>query len=98
MAFDRTGLYCLTPAQPAGTRIFSYTTLDTLATVDTAGYFNSAAKELAIGDRIMTHVVTGTVRVPTGVSAGGITAVTANSGTVVDVNDHVALFSATDTD
>ncbi len=98
MAFDRNGLYCITPAQPAGTRIWSYTTLDTLATVDTSGYFNSAAKELAIGDRIMTLVVTGAIKVPTGVSAGGMTAVTGNTGTVVDVNDHVATFSATDTD
>lgn len=97
MAFDRTGLYLATPSTPPGHRVWTYATLDTSATVDTAGYFNSAAKELAIGDTILVKVVTGAIRTPTGITAQTWLFVNANSGTVVDTSDGSAI-AATDTD
>ena len=97
MAFDRTGLYLANPGVPPGHRLWTYVTLDALATVDTAGYFNSASKELAIGDVINTRVVGGSIRTPTSISAAGWALVNANASGVVDVSDHTAI-ATTDTD
>jgi hypothetical protein len=97
MAFDRTGLYLATPSTPPGHRVWTYATLDTSATVDTAGYFNSAAKELAIGDTILVKVVTGAIRTPTGITAQQWLFVNANASGVVDTSDGTAI-AATDTD
>jgi hypothetical protein len=97
MAFDRNGLYVAHPGVPAGHRIWTYATLDTAATVDTAGYFNSASKELAIGDTILVKVVTGSVKTPTGITAQQWLFVNANAAGVVDTSDGSAI-AATDTD
>jgi hypothetical protein len=96
MAFDRSGLYCANPEAPPGSRIWTYQTLDATTVVRVAGYFNSAAKELALGDFIFLSVVTGTIKTPTAV-ARHTTYVNANSGAVVDVVDPVA-HATTDTD
>lgn len=97
MAFDRKYLYCVGPnAGPR--RVWKYDTLDALADVDTAGYFNSAAKELSIGDEI--HTVVWATAIGTGgtVSAAGICIVLSNASGVVDVGDHTAINVSTDTD
>jgi hypothetical protein len=97
MAFNRTYLYCVGPA--AGPRrIWKYDTLDSLATVDTTGYFNSASKELAVGDEIHTLVWATAIGAGGTLSAAGICHVLSNASGVVDVSDHTALNIATDTD
>ena len=96
MAFIRANLYMIGP-QAAPVRNWRYDTLDPLATVDTAGYFNAAAGELRIGDSL--HVGVWTTAVYTGtISAAGIMHVNANAAGVVDCADATALNIATDTD
>ena len=97
MAFNRDGLYLVTPGLPTGQRSWRYTTLDGLTTVDTAAYFNSAYRELAIGDDITVVVVTGAVKTPTGYTAAGRGVVNANASGVVDTTDFTA-FGTADTD
>lgn len=74
-----------------GFTLWHYTTPDTAATVDTAGYFNDAALVLRVGDMIFANVETG------GTMKGGLFLVNANSGTVVDVADMTGI-GGTDTD
>jgi len=74
-----------------GFHFWHYTTTDTAATVDTAGYFNSVANEMNVGDLIMVASATG------GTPVYGLMVVNANSGTVVDVADMVSL-SGSDSD
>ena len=74
-----------------GFTLWHYTTPDTAATVDTTGYFNSAADMLRVGDMIFANTSTG------GTIIGGIFFVNANSGGVVDIADQNQ-FGATDTD
>lgn len=71
--------------------IHTYKTPDTQATVNTAGYFNAVAAEVRVGDLIYAYVDTG------GTPAGILFAINANSGTVVDVTDGLAI-GTTDTD
>lgn len=72
----------------ASTRMWSYVTAaDAKATVDTAGYFNSAAGQLRVGDWLFIKASDGY----------GISVVSANSGTVVDIDDMLAV-GGTDTD
>lgn len=97
MAFDRSGLYLLNPSAPPGSRSWRYTTLDALATVDTTGYFNSAARELVIGDDITVVVVGGAIRTPTSATAAGRGFVNANAAGVVDTTDFT-VFGTADTD
>lgn len=74
-----------------GFTLYHYTTPDTAATVDTAGYFNSASTQLRVGDRIMASVDTD------GTPGYGDFVVLSNSGGVVDVGDMTAV-GGTDTD
>ena len=62
------------------------------ATVDTAGYFNSASDILTVGDIIEAITDTG------GTPSYDSYHVNSNTGGVVDVADTVALDSASDTD
>jgi len=76
-------------------QVFSYSTADAAATVDTAGYFNSVADLVNVGDIILRTTFTdGTF---TAVSTAGMHVVSSNTGGVVDVNDALAL-TMTDTD
>jgi len=97
MAFDRSGLHCANPVAPPGSRIWTYQSLDSGATMDTAGYFNAAARELGLGDIIFYSTVTGAIKTPTGITARGTFYVNANAAGVVDVVDAVA-HATTDTD
>lgn len=87
MAYSASGLSRL--AGSSNMNLWSYVTTDAIATVNTAGYFNSAANMLAVRDVIIvadtntptTHFVT----------------VLSNTGTVVDVSDGTAI-AETDSD
>ncbi len=97
MAFIRDGLYCANPSAPPGSRIWTYQSLDTHATMDTVGYFNNAARELGLGDKIETTVVTGSIKAPTGITARGTTYVNSLAAAAVDVVD-IVVHAATDSD
>lgn len=71
--------------------VWSFATNDTLATVNTAGYFNGAAKHLNVGDLIYGVCDTD------GTPAPALFYVNANDGTTVDVADGTTV-SVTDTD
>jgi len=71
--------------------LYGYSTADTIATVNTAGYFNSLANTLAVGDTILVRSSTG------GTQALSWVYVLTNTGGVVDVTDGLTI-TATDTD
>lgn len=89
MSYDKTKLGLLNETN--GFRLWHYSTPDTAATVDTAGYFNAAASVLQVGDVIIAQVDTD------GTRATGLMAVVSNAAGVVDVADIVSL-TGTDTD
>jgi N-acetylmuramic acid 6-phosphate (MurNAc-6-P) etherase len=89
MAFTPASLTRLAGA--SGVSLWHYSTADSAADVNTAGYFNSAANMLGLNDVIIAVTSTG------GTPVVSHTYVNANSGTVVDVVDGVAITN-TDTD
>ena len=62
-----------------GFTLWHYTTTDAATTVDTSGYFNSAADMVRIGDMVLANTDTGNSY------ATGIFVVASNTGGVVDV-------------
>lgn len=78
-------------AGASGVNLWHYTTADTIADVNTTGYFNSAANMMNLNDVIIAVTSTGTTPVVSH------TYVNSNTGTVVDVVDGVAI-TATDSD
>lgn len=93
MAYASSGLFKLVGA--SGFNLWLYKTADAAATVDTAAYFNSAAKVMNVGDVILR--ITYSDGTFAAVSTVGFHYVNANDGTTVDVTDTLAL-TATDTD
>lgn len=90
MAFDATGLVTVAASKRGnGPSLYLYKTADTQATVNTAGYFNSLASLLEVGDIIFVYDSTTPSLV--------LTYVNANNGTTVDIADGTTV-SATDTD
>ena len=71
--------------------VYTYTTTDTIATVNTEGYFNTLANTLAVGDLIYCVTSTGSTAVAT------LVYVLSNASGVVDVNDGTTLAN-TDSD
>lgn len=71
--------------------VFTYTTTDSIATVNTEGYFNTLANTLSVGDLIYCVTSTGTTAVAT------LVYVLSNASGVVDINDGTTLAN-TDTD
>jgi hypothetical protein len=71
--------------------VYTYSTTDTIATVNTEGYFNTLANTLAVGDLIYCLTSTGSTAVAT------LVYVLSNSGGTVDVNDGTTLAN-TDSD
>jgi hypothetical protein len=69
----------------------TYGTADTIADVNTTGYFNALASLLRVGDIIFCHTSTG------GTAVMSIVWVNSNTGSVVDVTDGLTV-TATDTD
>lgn len=89
MAFVSKDLSVLSYAN--GFTLWHYTTVDTAAAVDSAGYFNDAAHMLRTGDILVANVDTD------GTPGAGLFLVSANTGGIVDVDDLTAV-GGTDTD
>lgn len=71
--------------------VYTYTTTDAIADVNTSGYFNTLANTLAVGDLIYCVTSTGSTAVAT------LVYVLSNASGVVDINDGTTLAN-TDSD
>lgn len=92
MAFSSTGFATIAASKRGNAPgVYAYKTTDSIATVNTEGYFNSLASILEVGDLIYCVTSTGSTAVAT------LVYVLSNTGTVVDVNDGTTLAN-TDTD
>ena len=92
MAFSATGFATIGASKKGNApSVYSYSTTDTIATVNTEGYFNSLSDTLAVGDLISCLTSTGSTAVAT------LVYVLSNSAGVVDVNDGTTLAN-TDSD
>lgn len=92
MAFSATGFATIGASKKGNApSVYSYSTTDTIATVNTEGYFNDLSDTLAVGDLIYCLTSTGTTAVAT------LVYVLSNTGGVVDVNDGTTLAN-TDSD
>lgn len=89
MAYDPKNLSVLAYAN--GFTLWHYTTTDTAAVADNAGYFNGAAEMVRVGDMILANVDTD------GIPGAGIFLVNDNTGGGVDVANLTAVGSS-DTD
>lgn len=89
MAFQSKDLSVLAYAN--GFTLWHYATTDIAADVDTAGYFDTAAEMVRVGDMVLANVDTD------GTPASGIYLVNANAGGTVDVADMTTVGGA-DTD
>ncbi len=74
-----------------GFTLWHYTTVDTAATVDTVGYFNTASDMVRVGDMVLVNTDTD------GTPSSGIYLVNANAAGVVDAAD-MTVVGAVDTD
>lgn len=95
MAFSSTAFQPIGGQSKAGNapQVWSYTTTDSAATVDTSGYFNTVASLVKVGDIIL-RVTTSSGAVST---AGQHVVMTVSAAGVVDVSDTSAL-TVTNTD
>ena len=91
MAFVKTDLQAIGGQAGTAPTMWSYTTADTIATANTAGYFNDASLVLGVGDLIYCWTTNG------GTPVAVLTQVLSNAAGVVDVADGTVL-AATDTD
>ena len=91
MAYSSTGLNAAGGQSKAGNapQIWTYTSADAIATVNTSGYFNSAASLLKVGDVIFVY--------DSATPTMSIVFVRTNTGTVVDVSDGLTV-TATNSD
>lgn len=89
MAYDSSNLTAF--AYGNGATLWHYTSTDSAATINTAGYFNDAADRMRVNDIILSVSATGGTPVVT------ITYCNANDGSTVDIVDG-SVMSATDTD
>lgn len=92
MAYSSTGLNAAGGQSKAGNapQIWTYSSADAIATVNTSGYFNDASSLVKVGDLIYVYDTTNTL--------GHLVFVNAVSAAgVVDVTDGLAV-TATDTD
>lgn len=79
MAYNPSKLSVLAYAN--GFTLWHYSTTDTAASADTAGYFNKAADMLRAGDMILANLDTG------GTPSAGLFVVAVSQGTNVDVSN-----------
>lgn len=89
MAYNASKLSVLAYAN--GFTLWHYSTIDPAATVDSAGYFNSAADMLRSGDMILANLDTG------GTPSAGLFVVAARQGTTVDIT-NLTPFGTANTD
>lgn len=90
MAYNPKNLSVLAYAN--GFTLWHYSTADTSTDTDTAGYFNSAADMLRVGDMILANVDTDSAN-----PGAGIFLVNYNEGSVVDIA-NLTKVGAADTD
>ena len=81
MAYSASGLS--RSAGSSNMNLWSYVTTDAIATINSAGYFNSAANMLAVRDVIIVA--------DTNTPTTNFVTVLSNTGTVVDVSDGTAI-------
>lgn len=93
MAYSRDGWNPIGGQSKKGTapQIFTFITTDTVATLNTSGYFNDVSSEVAVGDIIISVTSTG------GTMASSIHTVVSNASSVVDVSDGTTI-AQTDSD
>jgi hypothetical protein len=92
MAFSSTGWTVVSAAKRGNApSVYAYKTADTIADVNTEGYFNDLAGTLAVGDLIYCVTSTGSTAVAT------LTVVRSNEAGVVDVDNGTTLAN-TDSD
>lgn len=92
MAYSAIGFSTIGASKAGNSPAFyAYKTTDAIADVNTAGYFNSLANILSVGDLIYCITSTGTTAVAT------LVYVVSNASGVVDVNDGTTLAN-TDSD
>lgn len=91
MAFSRTGINPIGGQSKKGTapQMWTYTSADTIATVNTAGYFNDMTNELSVGDVIFVH--------DSNTPTMSIVMVASNASSVVDITDGTTV-AMTDSD
>ena len=82
MAYSRDGLYPIGPGGSAP-RLWMYSTTDAIATVNSAGYFNSATDILGVRDVIIVA--------DTNTPTTNFVSVLSNDGTTVYVSDGTAI-------
>ena len=87
MAYASSGLHRMAGA--TGVNLWIYQTTDTIATVNSANYFNSAANMLNVRDLI--------ILMDTNTPTTNFCTVLSNTGTAVDVSDGTAV-AETDAD
>ena len=81
MAYSASGL-CRMGGDSNG-NMWTYTTTDTIATVNSAGYFNDSANMIRVGDVIMVH--------DSNTPTHHWCVCVSNNGTVVDVSDGTVI-------
>jgi hypothetical protein len=91
MAYSSTGLNAAGGQSKAGNapQIWTYSSADAIATVNTSGYFNDASSLLKVGDIIYVY--------DSATPTMSIVFVLSNASGVVDVSDGLTV-TATDTD
>ena len=90
MAFSANGWNVIGAAKKGNApSMYTYTSADAIATVNTSGYFNDLSDTLAVGDVIFVH--------DSATPTMNIVMVASNASGVVDVTDGTAI-SMTDTD
>ena len=91
MAYARAGWTPIggTSKRGSAPQMWSYTTTDSLATMNSEGYFNSVSDEVKVGDLIYVH--------HSNTPTASLVVVLSNASGVVDVSDGTAL-SVADSD
>ena len=91
MAYARAGWTPIggTSKRGSAPQMWSYTTTDSLATMNSEGYFNSVSAEVKVGDLIYVH--------DSNTPTASLVVVLSNASGVVDVSDGTAL-SVADSD
>ena len=85
MAYAQSGLQPIGGQSKAGNapQMWSYKSADSIATVNTSGYFNSASDSLKVGDLIYVY--------DSNTPTASLVVVLSNASGVVDVSDGTAL-------
>lgn len=85
MAFARTGWNPIGGMSKRGSapQMWTYTSADAIATVNTSGYFNSVSDEVKVGDLIYVH--------DSNTPTASLVIVLSNSSGTVDVSDGTAI-------